>query len=64
MSQIAKKLERQFDVQIINENNTLEERQFTGAFDTENIESILKTIQTHTNFKYVIKGKKITIKKA
>jgi transmembrane sensor len=63
MSQITKKLERQFDVKIINENNTLEERQFTGAFDTESIESILKTIQTHTNFKYVIKGKIITIKK-
>tara|TARA_R110002096_G_scaffold69594_1_gene167020 strand:- start:1456 stop:2619 length:1164 start_codon:yes stop_codon:yes gene_type:complete len=63
MSQIIKKLERQFDVQIINENNTLEERQFTGAFDKENIESILKTIQTHTNFKYIKKGKIITIKK-
>lgn len=63
MSQIIKKLERQFDVQIINENNTLEERQFTGAFDKENIESILKTIQTHTNFKYIKNGKIITIKK-
>lgn len=63
MSQIIKKLERQFDVQIINENNTLEERQFTGAFDKENIESILKTIQTHTNFKYIKKGKIITINK-
>lgn len=62
MSQIIKKLERQFDVQIINENNTLEDRQFTGAFDSESIESILKTIQTHTNFKYVKKGKTITIK--
>ena len=63
MSQITKKLERQFDVKIINENNELEQRQFTGAFDTESIESILKTIQAHTNFKYVKNGKVITIKK-
>jgi len=62
ISQIIKKLERQFDVKIINKNNTLEERQFTGAFDKENIESILKTIQTHTNFKYIKKGKIIIIK--
>ncbi|VXC14973.1 FecR family protein [Maribacter litoralis] len=63
MSQIIKKLERRYNVTIINENNTLEERHFTGAFDSEDIESILKIIQTHTNFNYVIKGKTITIKK-
>jgi len=63
MAQIIKKLERHFNVKIINENKMLEERQFTGAFETKNIESVLKTIQTHTNFKYIKKGRIITIKK-
>ncbi|WP_340158266.1 FecR domain-containing protein [uncultured Maribacter sp.] len=63
MSQIIRKLERRFNVSIINENKTLDERHFTGAFDSEDIESILKVIKTHTNFNYVINGKTITIKK-
>ena len=63
MPKIIKKLERRFNVQIINENEKLSKRQFTGVFDTENIESILKTIQIHTDFKYVRQGKIITIKK-
>ena len=63
MSDIIKKLERQFNVEIINENELLGERRFTGMFDKEGIEMILKTIQTHTNFTYTKEGKIITIKK-
>jgi len=63
MSQIIRKLERRFNVSIINENKTLDERHFTGAFDSEDIESILKVIKTHTNFNYVINGKTIIINK-
>ena len=63
MSDIIKKLERQFNVKIINENEMLGERRFTGMFDKEGIDMILKTIQTHTNFTYSKEGKTITIKK-
>ncbi|MEP2688880.1 FecR family protein [Maribacter dokdonensis] len=63
MSQIIRKLERRFNVSIINENKILDERHFTGAFDSEDIESILKVIKTHTNFNYVINGKTIIINK-
>jgi hypothetical protein len=63
MSEIIKKLERQFDVDIINENNMLGERRFTGMFDKEGIDLILKTIQVHTPFSYTKKGKIIIIKK-
>lgn len=63
MSEIIKKLERQFNVQIINENIKLEERRFTGMFDKEGINFILKTIQTHTDFNYTKNGKIITINK-
>ncbi|TLP80146.1 FecR family protein [Maribacter sp. ACAM166] len=63
MSEIIKKLERQFNVQIINENEMLGERKFTGMFDKEGIDFILKTIQTHTHFSYTKKGRIIIIKK-
>ncbi len=63
MSGIIKKLERQFNVEIINENDRLGELRFTGMFDKEGIDLILKTIQTHTNFTYSKEGKIITIKK-
>ncbi|MEB8329780.1 FecR domain-containing protein [Flavobacteriaceae bacterium KMM 6897] len=63
MSEIIKKLERRFNVQIINENEMLGERRFTGIFDKEGIDLILKTIQAHTNFSYAKKGETITIKK-
>ena len=63
MSDIIKKLERQFNVKIINENERLSELRFTGMFDKEGIDLILKTIQTHTHFTYSKEGKTITIKK-
>jgi ferric-dicitrate binding protein FerR (iron transport regulator) len=63
MSSIIKKLERQFNVKIINENEMLGELRFTGMFDKEGIDMILKTIQTHTHFTYSKEGKTITIKK-
>ena len=63
MSGIIKKLERQFNVKIINENEMLGELRFTGMFDKEGIDLILKTIQTHTHFTYSKEGTIITIKK-
>ncbi len=63
MSDIIKKLERQFNVKIVNKNERLGELRFTGMFDKEGIDQILETIQTHTHFTYTKEGKTITIKK-
>lgn len=63
MSEIIKKLERQFNVEIVNESDILEELRFTGMFDKEGIDLVLKTIQTHTYFNYTKNGRTITIKK-
>lgn len=63
MSEIIKKLERQFNVQIVNESDILGELRFTGMFDKEDIDLVLKTIQTHTYFNYTKNGKTIIIKK-
>jgi len=62
MSNIIKKLERQYNIQIINQFEELGERRFTGMFDVEDIDRVLKTIQTHTRFSYQKEGKTITIK--
>ncbi|WP_027077241.1 FecR family protein [Maribacter antarcticus] len=63
MSEIIKKLERQFNVHIVNESDILGELRFTGMFDKEDIDLVLKTIQTHTYFNYTKNGKTIIIKK-
>ena len=63
MSEIIKKLERQFNVEIINKSDILGELRFTGMFDKEGIDLVLKTIQTHTYFNYTKNGRTITIKK-
>lgn len=63
LSSIIKKLERRFNVNIVNENKKLSQQRFTGVFNKEDIELILKTIQTHTYFKYSKKGNLITILK-
>ncbi len=63
MSEIIKKLERQYNVEIVHEDGFLDNLRFTGMFDKEDIDSILKTIQTHTFFNYTKKGKRIIITK-
>ncbi|WP_127019620.1 FecR family protein [Flagellimonas beolgyonensis] len=62
MTKIIKRLERQYNIQIVNQNETLGERRFTGMFDVEDIDHVLRTIQAHTNFSYEKQGKIIMIK--
>lgn len=62
MTKIIKRLERQYNIQIVNQNETLGERRFTGMFDVEDIDHVLRTIQAHTNFSYEKQGKIIVIK--
>ncbi|WP_375324058.1 FecR family protein [Flagellimonas sp. GZD32] len=63
MGQIIKRLQRQYDIAIVNEFDALKERRFTGMFDEESIDNVLRTIQAHTHFDYEIEGDTITIKK-
>ncbi|KAB7530336.1 DUF4974 domain-containing protein [Flagellimonas olearia] len=63
MSSIIKKLERHYNIRIENRHEELEGRRFTGMFDVEDMDRVLKTIQAHTHFSYEKEGKTITIKK-
>lgn len=63
MDDIIKRLERQYNVRIENQFEELEKRRFTGMFDEEDIERVLRTIQAHTHFSYNKKDDLIIIKK-
>ena len=58
---IIKKIERHFDLKIINNYKLLEQKKFTGKFDSENIEQILLTFQKTNNFSYTKQEDKIVI---
>lgn len=49
---IIKKLERHFNLTIINQCSALDTRLFTGTFDIESAEEILGVIRAHTPFVY------------
>jgi hypothetical protein len=55
------KFERAYNVSIINQIPELENERFTGEFDKENIEVILKTFSSRLDFRYKIENKTITI---
>ncbi|MBO6828869.1 MULTISPECIES: FecR family protein [Flavobacteriaceae] len=61
MGKIIKRLERHYGIQIDNRFEQLEERRFTGMFDEENIDRVLRTIQAHTQFSYYLKNEMIII---
>lgn len=60
---ICQRLEQQFGVKFIIVNDELIEKSFTGEFQTsEPLDSILRTMQITTSFKYERKGENIIIK--
>lgn len=60
---ICQRLEQQFGVKFIVVNDELIEKSFTGEFQTsEPLDSILKTMQITTSFKYERKGDNIILK--
>ncbi len=59
---IIEKIERVYDVEIINQNKSLNLEHFTGEFDKDKIETIFKALSTSINFNYEINEKQITIK--
>ena len=55
------KFERAYNVIIINQIPELENERFTGEFDKESIEDIIKTFSSRLDFRYKIENKTITI---
>ncbi|MDO6736411.1 FecR family protein [Wenyingzhuangia sp. 2_MG-2023] len=58
---IVRKLERRFDVNIKINYDKLKNEHFTGQFDIETLEEIIKTFQKTTPFNYKITNKTINI---
>lgn len=58
---IKNKIERQYDVEINNSYEALNEIKITARFNEETIEEVLKTFQTYKDFNYTINGNIIEI---
>ena len=59
---ISKKLERHYNVTIINENLALKSERFDATFDIETIEQVLRSFkENHPTLNYTINNKKNTI---
>lgn len=58
---ITNKIERTYDVNITNELENFDRVRFTGEFDIETIEEILKAMSEISDFNYKINGRNITI---
>lgn len=58
---ISKKLERFYNVSIINSNVLLRKNTFTASFDIESIEEVLETFRLSFGIKYKIENNKIII---
>lgn len=60
---ITKKLERNFNVKIVSDNTTLNNIEFTGNFNKQDVFDILDAFRVHTQFNYTVKNNSIIIKK-
>ena len=58
---IVKKLERHYNVDIVNNNPELDEEIFTASFDVESIDQVFKTFNLTYEMKYKINDRKIII---
>jgi len=58
---IIKKLERHYNVKIENDNFNINENRYTGTFETETIDQVLKSLSNISAFSYQIEGDSISI---
>ncbi|RKM92724.1 DUF4974 domain-containing protein, partial [Aquimarina sp. BL5] len=58
---VIKRLERTYDIEIINTNDRLNKTRFTGEFDVENVRQILNVFSETIDFTYTIENKRIVI---
>lgn len=61
LQQIALKLERWYDVKVIIQDKQLEDVQYSGIFENEDISEVLYALQLTGNFHYTIRKKVVTI---
>ncbi|QVY64483.1 FecR family protein [Polaribacter sp. Q13] len=59
--EIIKRLERHYNIKIINSNKKLANQVFTATFQVENIQQVLESFKTNYSFQYTIEGDTITI---
>lgn len=60
--EVAKKMERWYDVSISFNGNKISDRILTGSFENETIAQALEALKIAESFNYIIKGKNIIIK--
>lgn len=60
---ITKKLERNFNVKIVSNNKRLNNIEFTGNFNKQDVFDILDSFRVHTPFTYTVENNNILIKK-
>lgn len=60
---IVKKLERKYNVEIVNNYSILNDINITATFTNESIEEVLKTFQAYKNFDWTLKNGVVTINK-
>ena len=58
---ILRKLERHYNVSIQNNNKALNNKRFTGSFETETIDQVLKVFSNYSSFEYTLNGNIIQI---
>ncbi|WP_103864063.1 FecR family protein [Aquimarina sp. I32.4] len=58
---IVKKLERSYDKKITINYQKLKKEKFTGRFDVESLEDVLKTFSSNTSFNFIVKESEIII---
>jgi len=56
---VAKLLERKFDVHVFFDNDKLKDEHLTGVFEKENIQEVLDVLKMTTHFRYRIDGNSI-----
>jgi hypothetical protein len=59
--EIVKRLERHYNIKIINNNKELDNQVFTATFQVENIQEVLESFKVNYSFQYTIEGDTITI---
>ncbi|TXD54094.1 MULTISPECIES: FecR family protein [unclassified Polaribacter] len=59
--ELVKRIERTFNIIVVNNNETIKEELFSGQFDNETIEVIFKSLSTSFKFDYAINKNIITI---
>lgn len=60
-SEVAKKMQRWYDVTIQFKNKNLEKKYLSGSFETETLEQALAALKFTTGFNYSVSGNRVTI---